>query len=82
MKNTVMVENGLVLLQIRMGVVEVEPGSCSKSCVTPDDEIEVLFMRLQGDPGVEEKVTPVAVTFYTIKSECEVSLYVSVIKQF
>ena len=78
-----MVQNGLVILQIRTGMVKVEPGSCSESWVTPsDDEIEVLDMRLEGAPGVKEEVNPVAITFGTIKSEHEVSLYVSVNKQF
>jgi len=39
-------------------------------------------MRLEGAPGVKEEVNPVAITFGTIKSEHEVSLYVSVNKQF
>jgi hypothetical protein len=83
MKSTVMVQNGLVLLQIVVGVVKVEPGSCSESCVTPDgDEIEVLDMRLEGGPGVEEEVNPVAITFKTIKFEYEVSLYMSIINTF
>jgi len=77
-----MVQNGLVILQIHTGIVKVEPGSCNQSWVTPDDEIEVLDMRLEGAPGVKEEVNPVAITFGTIKSEHEVSLYVSVNKQF
>jgi hypothetical protein len=49
MQSTLMVLNGLVILQIHTGVVKVEPGSSSESCVTPsDDEIEVLDMRLEG----------------------------------
>jgi len=78
-----MVLNGLLILQICTGVVKVEPGSCSGRCVTPsDDEIQVLDMRLEGGPGVEEEVNPVAIKFETIKSEHEVGLYVSVIKHF
>lgn len=72
-----MVKNGLVPLQIHMGVVKVKPGLCSESCGTPSDgEIEILDIRLEGDPGVEEELNPVAITLETIKSEHEVSLCV------
>ena len=71
-----MVKNGLVPLQIHMGVVKVKPGPCSESCGTPSDgETEILDMRLEGDRGVEE-LNPVAITLETIKSEHEVSLCV------
>ena len=76
-----MVQNGVMILQIHTGIVKVEPGSCNQSWVTPDDEIEVSDMRLEEAPGVKEEVNPVAITFGTIKSEHEVSLYVSVNKQ-
>jgi hypothetical protein len=49
-KSTIMVENGLVLLQIRIGLVNVESGSCGESCVTPSDH----ETEDGGDPGVEE----------------------------
>lgn len=77
-----MVKNGLVLLQILMVVVKVEPGLCSESCVTPSvGEIEILDMRVEGSPGVEEELNPLAITLETTESEHEVSLCVC-IKQF
>jgi hypothetical protein len=60
-----------------MDIVKVEPGVCRESFVTSsNDEIEGVGIKVEEETDVEMDQNPVA------KFEHEVSLYVSIIKQF
>jgi hypothetical protein len=44
-----MVDNGLVLLQIHMGLVKVEPGLCTESCeMSCDDKLQLSVPEWAG----------------------------------
>jgi hypothetical protein len=47
-----MVENGLVLVQVSISLVKVEPGSCTESSVTShNDESECVSVKSEDTDG-------------------------------
>jgi hypothetical protein len=72
-------DNSLMLLQICMGLVKIEPGVCSESCVTSCDDSEAVDIKVEEYTNGRDKKNPLPITFPSIKAEQEVSLYVSII---
>jgi hypothetical protein len=75
-----MFDNGLVVLQICMGMVKSEPGSCNDSCITSnddgcgdDDAEEGVAVKGEEDTHGDVNKNPVAITFKQMKSENGVS---------
>jgi hypothetical protein len=75
-----MFDNGLVVLQILMGVVKSEPGSSNDSCISSsdddndgDDAEEVVAFKDEEDTHGGVAQNPVAITFKQMKSENGVS---------
>jgi hypothetical protein len=69
-----MVENGLVLVQVSISFVKVEPDSCTESSVTShDDESECVGVKAEEDTDGEFEQDPIAITSQSIKFEHEVS---------
>lgn len=69
-----MVDNGLVVLQMCVGLVKMEPSSGRESCVMSSNyESEVVDIKVEGDTHVEVVQQPGPITFSTVKSETEVS---------
>ena len=75
-----MFDNGLMVLQICMGVVKSEPGSSNDSCISSndddndgDDAEEVVAVKDEEDTHGGVDKNPVAITFKQMKSENEVS---------
>jgi hypothetical protein len=78
-----MVENGLVLVQVSICLVKVEPDSYTESSVTsPDDESECVGVKAEDDTDGEFEQDPIAITSRSIKSKHEVSFLVSIVKPF
>ena len=69
-----MVDNGLVLLQVSISLVKVEPESCTESSTAShDDESECVGVKVEEVTDGEFEQDHVAVTSRSIKSEHEVS---------
>jgi hypothetical protein len=80
-----MFDNVLVFLQICTHLVKSEPGPHSDSCRTYDDDgggdKEVTAFKMEEDTHVDTEQNPVPITFKSIKSENEVSIFcVSIIQ--
>jgi hypothetical protein len=72
------VDNCLVLQNYK-DFVKCEPSSYGDSCIISDDDgkNQVIDIKLEGDIHLDVEQNPVPVMFTLIKSELEVSFFVS-----
>jgi hypothetical protein len=73
-ERTVMIVVGSVILQNSMDLLEFAPGSRSEICETSShDGNEIINIKIEEVPDIQEEEDPLLITFPVIKDEHEVS---------
>jgi hypothetical protein len=68
-----MIDNGGVVLQNCISLLEIVPGSCSETCLTSHDDNQIIDIKVENVADAQEEEDPLLITSQVIKTENEVS---------